>query len=111
LGLVSTLILARLLTPEDFGLVAMATAVAAGLELLTLFAFDVALVQRPRLTRADYDSAWTLNLLLGLGLGLAVMAAAGPAALYYREPRLEGVLLIIGAKYVLLGFVNTGKIG
>lgn len=110
LGLASTLVLARLLTPEDFGLVAMATAVAAGLELLTLFAFDVALVQRPTLTRADYDSAWTLNLLLGLGLGVAVIIAADPAAAYYREPRLEGVLVVIGAKYVLLGLVNTGTV-
>lgn len=110
LGLVSMLVLARLLTPVDFGLVAMATAVAAGLELLTLFAFDVALVQRRELTRAHYDSAWTLNLMLGLGLGLAVMAVAAPAAVYYREPRLETVLLIIGAKYVLLGAANTGVV-
>jgi len=110
LGMVSTLVLARLLTPVDFGLVAIATAVAAGLELLTLFSFDVALVQRQHLTREHYDSAWTMNVLLGLALGGAVMAVAGVAADYYREPRLEAVMLIIGAKYILLGLANTGVV-
>lgn len=110
LGLLSMVILARLLSPADFGLVAMATAVAAGLELLTLFGFDVALVQRKSLTRADYDSAWTLNLLLGAGLAVALILVASPAAAYYREPRLEAVLMIIGVKYALLGALNTGTV-
>ena len=108
LGLISTLVLARLLTPADFGLVAMATAVAGGLELLTLFGFDVALVQRQVLAREHYDSAWTLNLLLATGLALAVAAAAVPAAAYYREPRLEMVLIIVGARYVLQQGANPG---
>jgi lipopolysaccharide exporter len=108
LGLISTLVLARLLTPADFGLVAMATAVAGGLELLTLFGFDMALVQRQTLSREHYDSAWTLNLMLGTGLALAVAAAAAPAAAYYREPRLVMVMIVVGARYILLEGANTG---
>jgi lipopolysaccharide exporter len=44
LGLVSTIVLARLLVPADFGLVAMAMSVIAGLELFKAFNFDVVLI-------------------------------------------------------------------
>jgi O-antigen/teichoic acid export membrane protein len=46
IGLVSTIVLARLLEPGDFGLVAMATAFLGLLALLTSFSFDVALIQK-----------------------------------------------------------------
>jgi len=45
IGLLSTIILARLLIPADFGIVAMATSVIAVVELLQAFSFDVALIQ------------------------------------------------------------------
>ena len=57
LGLVSTLVLARLLLPSDFGLVAMAMSFIALIELAGAFSFEVALIQRAELTRAHYDTA------------------------------------------------------
>lgn len=110
LGLISTLLLARLLTPADFGLIAMATSVAAGLELMTAFGFDVALLQRKTLTRDDYDSAWTLNTLMGVGLAIVLVATSGAAARYYREPRLEAVIPIIAIQYILKNLSNPGTI-
>src|SRR5207245_2961662 len=47
MGLISTVILARLLVPEDFGLIALATSVIAMLELLGAFGLDTALIQQP----------------------------------------------------------------
>lgn len=110
LGLVSTLILARLLVPADFGIVAMTSTVAAGLELLTVFGFDVALIQRPGLTRDDYNSAWTLNVLLGLGVALGLILVSGLAAEFYREPRLVAVMQIFAAKFVIRSSANPGTV-
>lgn len=110
LGLVSTVVLARLLVPEDFGLIAMAMAVAAGFELLTLFSFETALIRESKITRAHYDSAWTLNVLMGLAIAVALAASAIPFAAFYREPRLEAVMLIIGIKYFIDGLGNTGTV-
>ena len=59
LGVVSTLVLARLLLPADFGLVAMAMAVFAALEVFGSFNFDLALVQREHPERRHFDTAWT----------------------------------------------------
>ncbi len=57
IGLISTLILVRLLIPEDFGLIAMAMTVIAGLELLRAFNFDVVLIQKQSSDRKYYDTA------------------------------------------------------
>ena len=72
IGMISTVILARLLTPGDFGIVAMAAAVVALVELLRAFSFDIVLIQRTRATATHFNTVWTLNILFGLG-----MAAVG----------------------------------
>lgn len=110
LGLISTLVLARLLVPADFGIIAMATSVAAGLELLTLFGFDVALIQRKSLTRDDYDTAWTLNTLMGLGLAVLLVLTANLAAEYFHEPRLVAVNMLLGLQYAIKNAANTGTV-
>jgi lipopolysaccharide exporter len=110
LGLVSTLILARLLAPADFGLIAMAMAVATGLELLTLFGFDAALVQRKELSLEHYDSAWSLNVMLGVGLGIALAGVAVPVAKFYQDSRLEVIMYVIAGKYMIDNSTNTGVV-
>ena len=78
IGLVSTLILARVLIPADFGIVAMAMTFIAMAELLTAFGFDIALIQNRGASEDDYNTAWTGNLLLGMAIMLAMLAAAVP---------------------------------
>jgi len=56
LSLVSMLVLARLLTPSDFGVVAIASSVLALLEVFTALGLDVALISKPNVTREHYDS-------------------------------------------------------
>ena len=110
LGLGSTVVLARLLAPADYGVIAAATAVAGALELLTLFSFESALIQQKHIAADHYDSAWTLNVILGLTLGLALIAVARPAAHFYREPRVAPVLMILAVKYVLDNAGNPGTV-
>lgn len=108
LGFLSTLVLARLLVPGDFGLVALGTSVMAAVELLTSFRFDVSLIQNQSATRAEYDSAWTLNLLMGAALALFLCAAAYPAARFFSEPRLTGVIFVLAACALFDGAQNIG---
>lgn len=108
IGFLSTLILARLLMPEDFGVVAMAMAVFAFIEIGGQFGFDIALIREREATRAQYDSAWTLQVGYGAFTALALAALAVPAADYFSEPRLTGVLLALGAISVVQGLENIG---
>lgn len=94
LGLVSTAFLARLLTPEDFGLVAMAMAALALVETLTYFGVELALIRNKNAGRAELDTAWTIRLIqLGL-VAIAIFLAAPLAAAYYGDPRLTDILRV-----------------
>jgi O-antigen/teichoic acid export membrane protein len=110
LGLVSTIVLARLLVPADFGLIAMAMSVISILELLSAFGFDTALIQNQRAERRHYDTAWTLGVMFGLFNGLVLVALAVPASRFYAEPRLEAVLYCLAATSLFGGAANIGTV-
>lgn len=110
IGFVSTLILARLLAPESFGIVAMATSFIALLELFGAFGFDMALIQRADARREHYDTAWTFSVLLGLGIGLALMALSVPIGTFYGREDLWPVLCALALGSVVQGFANVGTV-
>ena len=109
-GLVSTLVLARVLTPADFGLVAMAMAVVAFTQLMSAFGFDSALIQRQNTDRAHYDTAWTFNVIFGVAAAAMLLVLAVPAAAFYREPRLELMLPALAFGALVGGFENIGTV-
>ncbi|HEY7739901.1 MAG TPA: lipopolysaccharide biosynthesis protein [Steroidobacteraceae bacterium] len=110
LGIVSTLILARLLVPADYGLVAMATVVIAFMETLTASGVDTVLISKARVDRADYNTAWTINVMLGAALFVVIVALSWPAAAYFRTPELAPVLALLSLTPLLYGFENIGTI-
>jgi O-antigen/teichoic acid export membrane protein len=110
IGLCSTIVLARLLVPEDFGLVALATAMIAALELLSAFSFDVLLIQKRQAERSHYDTAWTLNVLVGAVLSGLVLLLAGPAAQFYSEPRLAPVMWLLALAPLVGSLENIGVV-
>lgn len=110
IGLISTLVLVRVLTPSDFGLVAMAMAVVALLELMGAFGFDSALIQRQDTARSHFDTAWTFNVMFGVAIALLLAVMAAPAAAFYREPRLELMLPVLAIGAVVGGFENIGTV-
>lgn len=108
IGLVSTMILARLLTPQDFGVVAMATVFVGFIELFSFMNFDLALIRLTDADRSHYDTAWTLQAILGLGLSVFIASLAQVAAWYFEEPRLAIVVRVLAANSLLQGFCNIG---
>jgi O-antigen/teichoic acid export membrane protein len=85
-GLVVFLVLARLLTPEAYGLVGMATVVIAIAQALVSDLLQVPLIQRQDLEPGHLDTAFWSLLGLAVSLMLAAMAAAGPVATFFGEP-------------------------
>jgi O-antigen/teichoic acid export membrane protein len=110
IGLVSTLVLARLLVPADFGLVAMGTVVLGALEAMTAFGFELALIKRQAKDRARWDSAWTLNALIGIANASLIAALAPAAAAFYGEPRIVHVMLVLAAAALVSGLRNIGMV-
>jgi lipopolysaccharide exporter len=107
LGLASTLILARVLVPADFGLLAMATTFAAAVEAFSQLGLQDALVRHPR-GEALMDTAFTLQVGRAILTSLLVALAAPAAAWWFEEPRLVPVLLILAVSSLVAGAENVG---
>jgi O-antigen/teichoic acid export membrane protein len=110
LGLVNTLVLARLLVPGDFGLVAIATGFSQGIMALSQVGMEDALIRHRHATREHYDTAFTINLLRGLATSAVVAALAWPVAAFFSEPRLGPVLLTLAACSLVTAFDNIATI-
>jgi O-antigen/teichoic acid export membrane protein len=108
LGFVNTMILVRILVPADFGLLALATSFAQGIDQLAALGIEDAVVREAAPTTAFYDSAFTMNVLRGLGTATIVSAAAWPAANFFHEPRLFPVLLVLAFGAFVAAFQNIG---
>ena len=72
LGVVSIIILARILVPEDFGIVAKAAMIATFLEMVTAFGLDAALIQNRDATHEHYDTVWTIHVARALVISLVL---------------------------------------
>src|SRR5438045_9732630 len=94
-GVMSTIVLARLLTPADYGVVAIATIILGGIEIFSQVGLYNAVIRHPSPTREHYDSVWTLTFLLGLVLALLVLAATPLTVFYFHEPRAAPVLMVL----------------
>ena len=85
LSLVSTMILARLLTPRDFGLVAMVTTVTSFLVVFQDAGLSIATVQREKITHAQVSNLFWINLGVGALCALILAALSPIIAWFYRD--------------------------
>ncbi len=94
-GLLTTLVLARLLVPADFGLVALAIAFVSVATVLIEAGFAPSLVQAKEVSRLTASTAFWVSILLSLVLVGVVQALAHPIALGLHQPGLEPLLRVL----------------
>jgi len=97
---VSTVTLARLLKPQDFGLTAMVGALIGFIGLWTDLGLSNATVQRSEITHAQVSALFWINCGLGAGVMLVVALLAPAVAWFYHEPRLVGVTVAISTVFL-----------
>jgi O-antigen/teichoic acid export membrane protein len=106
----SNLLMTRLLFPEAFGLMAIVQAVITGVTLLSDLGIGQSIVRHARGTEPSYmNTAWTIQILKGVLISLAICAVAFPVAAAYGQPLL-GPLLLVAALAALIGGFNSTKI-
>ena len=108
IGLVSIMILGRVLTPDDFGVLAMATIIVGFLSIVAETGAHILVIRDQEPTDELYDTAWTVSILQGVVIGLLIIAAAPLAARYFGDDRVVPVLQVLALTSVLRGFVNIG---
>ncbi|MEP2381403.1 lipopolysaccharide biosynthesis protein [Parasphingorhabdus sp.] len=106
LGFVSTLVLARLLVPADFGLVALATTLLGVLTAMTAISLSDALVQHEQPEKEHFDTSFTLNLARGVLVGAFFAAISVPTAAFFEDARLIELMLVLSLTAVLTGLEN-----
>ncbi|MEL7537970.1 MAG: lipopolysaccharide biosynthesis protein [Pseudomonadota bacterium] len=107
-GIISIAILARLLLPDDFGVIAMASLIVALADTVFNFGVHVPLIQRQDATQEHYDSAWTLRLLQTSLSTAALFLAAPYAADYFNDERVTIVAQCLSFTLLLAGLENIG---
>lgn len=110
LGFINTVIMARLLMPEDYGIVAMGMLVVGLIQTFLDFGPGTALLRKAEVTRDEIDSAWTLGIIQGIAAGLVLLLTLPIALAYFKEPRLTFVLLSLSASVIFISLSNIGQV-
>lgn len=108
IGLVSTLVLARLLVPADFGIVAMASIVVGLIDTLLALGVSSALIQNRNAGREEFDTAWTLGIIQGSMVAGIIWIAAPYAAASFHDPRVLAVVRVMAFSIFFGAFENIG---
>ncbi len=109
-GVVSTVILARLLTPKDFGIVAIAMIVVGMFEMLNQTGQGLAIIRHGNPTREHYDTAWTISMLIGFAIAAAIMVAAPLTNIYFHDERSIVVMQCLALRAIMGGAENIGTL-
>jgi lipopolysaccharide exporter len=112
IGFIRSIVIARLLVPEEFGLFSMALTTVFGLNALTTLGLDQTILARKfesdRELRAQLDTVWSAELARSLVLSLLVLASAYPVSHFYGQPRLLGLIPLLSLSTLLDGMQNIG---
>lgn len=106
LGLVNTLVVARLLAPEDFGLVAVAISAMQLLQGFSDIGVAQAVVRFDDAGRDDLDTLFTLSAIRGLAIAGLLALTAPLAGAFYGDPRMTNIFLAIAAAPLVAGCIN-----
>lgn len=103
LRMASLAILSHLLTPADFGLLAMVTAITSIAERFKDLGLTAATVQRPEITHGQVSTIFWVNTAVGLALAAVVALISPLLASFFREPRLAAVCVAISTSFLWSG--------
>jgi O-antigen/teichoic acid export membrane protein len=103
---ITTVILARLLSPDDFGLLALGMIAITYLDTIDDMGVADAMVQRQNDPERSYNVAFVINLLTGAAISLTGILIAPLVALFFNEPRITLILQVLSLSFLFTGISN-----
>jgi O-antigen/teichoic acid export membrane protein len=103
LSLAGTIVLARLLTPDDYGLIGMVTVVVGFAEMFKDAGLSMATVQNERISHEQISTLFWLNVLISAFLGLCVLTGSPMVALFYGKPELTAITAVLSLSFIISG--------
>ena len=108
LRIVNSVVLTHLLLPEFFGLIILVSTLITGISLLSDIGLNSSIIQHPK---GDdpvlLNTAWTLQVLRGLGICCVALLLAWPMSIFYHEPRLLALMPALALNLVIGSFNST----
>ena len=108
LGFISTIILARILLPEDFGIIAMAMLAVSFVEIFSSFSFDLNIIQADKVTKNTLNSAWTCKIISAFVVTSILLIASNFFPYFFNEEKLYLPLLVLAFLPLVRSFQNIG---
>jgi O-antigen/teichoic acid export membrane protein len=105
LSTAGTIVLARLLTPKDFGLIAMVAVVIGFADMFKDAGLSMATVQKDRISHEQISTLFWINILISAFLGLCVLAASPLVAKFYGRPELAAVTAALSVSFIISGLM------
>ena len=102
-GLGTTMVLGRLLSPADYGLIGMVAVVTGFVSMFKDLGLSAATVQRDEITAAQVSTLFWVNVALSIGVGMATLALAPAVAWFYGKPQLAGITAVYAAGFLFGG--------
>ncbi len=107
-GFLNTLIMARLLLPSDYGIVAMSMLAVEGIHSFTDVGAETAILRMKNPSKDEIDSAWTLKFFQNIFVSLLLALLAPVLAVYFNEPRVEAIIYVLAVCMFFYGTTNIG---
>ena len=110
IGILSSIIVTRILLPHEFGLMAIVTSVIAIVTGLSVTGFESAIIQKQENADKLFNSAWTMEVTKGLFLFFLIFFTAPLIANYYGNSNLILMFRVLGITFLFKGFENVGVV-
>lgn len=110
LTFVKLAILARILLPSDFGVVAIASLVLAFLEILTETGINIFLIQEKGRLKNYLDTAFVVSIARGVIISLLIFIFAKPISIFFNSPSSSSLIILIGVVSLIRGFINPAVV-
>lgn len=107
ISLVISVVLARLLTPDDYGLIALTTVFTNLSEILIDAGFSTALIRKDKVDEGDYACVFAISAGISVILYVILFFAAPYVSVYYNKPELTGILRVMSLVLFIQAFAST----
>lgn len=104
IAVASSMVIARLLTPAEIGVFSVTMVLLMFVNTVRDMGAGQYLVQEKELTTERIRAVWAVQLGLGLGLACVVLLASYPVAVFYNEPRMRNIMLVVALNYAINPF-------
>ncbi len=107
---IRTIILARILSPDDIGIFGIALVLLSMLETFSKTGFNHALIYKKGKAEGYLDTAWTVGLIRGTFLAVLLFFIGRPASIFFDSPDSMNIIRVIGVVVLLQSFSNVAVI-